>query len=90
MDLDLRDLPGRPVERVLPRCPRCHSSDLAPVSDGETVHFLCADCGRCWNVEFNWVQRVDPATCPGCPARSRCAAIYLTDHPEAARLASGS
>jgi len=56
------------------------------------VHFLCDDCGRCWHVEFNWVQRVDPATCPGCPARDRCTAIYLTDHhdPAATRALSGT
>jgi hypothetical protein len=82
MSVDLR--PENPARRALPRCPRCRSQNLTPVTADERVNFLCNVCGRCWSVEFNWVQRVDPATCPGCDHRDRCTDIYLADHPDAA------
>ena len=72
------------ILRPLGCCPRCGSSHLAPVvEDGSAdVRFLCADCARCWRVELGFVQRVDPGSCAGCPARARCTAAYAADHPD--------
>jgi hypothetical protein len=67
----------------LHRCPGCASDELEAVSDGELVNFLCGECGRCWHVAHGWVARVSPPTCPGCPHRGECQAIWLADHPEA-------
>jgi len=48
--------------------------------DAVDVHFLCADCNRCWHVELGFVQRLHPATCFGCPQPARCAEVYTADH----------
>ena len=53
-------------------CPDCGNGRLQAVSDGEAANFLCSTCGNCWHPELDWVQRVNPATCPGCPARAKC------------------
>jgi transposase-like protein len=53
-------------------CPFCHADGLLPVSDGETVNFLCERCGSCWHVEFGYVRRVDPRSCRGCAHRDVC------------------
>jgi hypothetical protein len=48
----------------------------------QAVHFLCQECGRCWDVGLGAVSRVPPTTCLGCPARGRCVDMYALDHPE--------
>jgi hypothetical protein len=53
-------------------CPECGNGRLEPVVDGVTRNFLCRDCGNCWHAEFEWVHRVNPEACPGCPARHVC------------------
>ena len=55
-------------------CPECGNGRLRAVSDGEATNFLCGACGNCWHAELDWVSRVNPATCPGCPARTVCLA----------------
>jgi hypothetical protein len=69
--------------RPLRHCPGCGSERLEAVIDveGESVNFLCADCGRCWHVELGYVQRVDPASCGGCPHHPECAEVFAADHP---------
>ena len=71
------------ITEPLRQCPECGSVRLEPVVEDErsTVHFLCADCSRCWHVELGWVHRMTPATCRGCPERRRCEAAYRADHP---------
>lgn len=66
--------------RPLEHCPSCHSTNLVPVVDGNTVHFLCVDCARCWNVELAFVHRVNPNTCARCEHYERCARVYAADH----------
>lgn len=58
-------------------CPTCGNGQLTPVSDGEDTNFLCRDCGACWHVCLGWVDRVNPATCPGCPSRDVCEAARI-------------
>ena len=72
-----------PITRPLAHCPSCGSEHLDPVveNDGFSVHFLCADCSRCWHVELGFVRRVAPSACLGCPERPRCEAAYASDHP---------
>ena len=53
-------------------CPECGNGRLEPVVDGVATNFLCRDCGNCWHAEFEWVHRVNPETCPGCPDREVC------------------
>ena len=71
------------LDHPLGHCPGCGSPILEPVVEvgGDDVRFLCGECDRCWRVELGFVQRVDPGTCAGCPARSRCTAAYAADHP---------
>ena len=45
----------------------------------EGVRFLCGNCDRCWHVELGYVQRVQPATCHGCPQREQCMQVYARD-----------
>ena len=47
---------------------------MEAVSDGEMTNFRCVGCGMCWHIELGWVNRVDPATCPGCEHRAECMA----------------
>ena len=57
-------------------CPECGNGRLEGVVDDDgTTNFLCRDCGSCWHTELEWSRRVDPAFCPGCPARDVCAAL---------------
>ncbi len=56
------------------RCPKCFSTAIDPVVDGDEVNFLCRVCGRCWHIELGYVHRVDPRTCGGCPHRPECLA----------------
>jgi hypothetical protein len=72
------------VRNPLANCPRCGSARLDTVIEsfvGE-VHFLCAGCGRCWDVAFGSVQLVVPQACLGCPSRGRCERVFVEDHPE--------
>ena len=50
----------------LKQCPECGSEKLIPVSVKEETNFFCEDCVRCWHVERDRVNVVDPQTCPGC------------------------
>ena len=62
-------------------CPECGNGRLHAVVDDEgTTNFLCRECGSCWHTELEWSCRVDPRTCPGCPARDLCA---IADRPRA-------
>jgi transposase-like protein len=72
------------ITHPLQHCPRCGSDRLEPVVEArvQEVHFLCQECGRCWDVGLGAVRRVPPATCFGCPARGRCVETYALDHPE--------
>jgi hypothetical protein len=72
---------GHLFDRQLDVCPACGSDRLDPVVENESqnVHFFCGACGRCWHVELGYVHRVIPPTCPGCPERERCEAVYATD-----------
>lgn len=54
------------------RCWECGSPSLRAVSDGYDANFVCPSCGSCWHVVLGHVHQVDPATCPGCPARELC------------------
>ena len=80
------DLGASPISRPLIYCPECHSTDLEPVVETkvQAVHFLCRECGRCWDVALGAVHRVAPHTCSGCPERGRCLAVYAADHPDLA------
>jgi len=71
------------ITRPLLHCPACSSTRLDPVVESlvQEVHFLCADCGRCWHASLGAVRRMGPATCFGCPARDRCEQVYAADHP---------
>lgn len=60
------------LDGTLERCPECSGTDLRCVTDGELVHFFCDSCAACWHLELGWLQRVQPATCPGCALRFRC------------------
>ena len=75
------------ITHPLQHCPRCGSDRLEPVVEGgvDEVHFLCQECGRCWDVGLGTVQRVPPATCFGCPERGRCLDVYALDHPDLER-----
>jgi len=75
-----------PITRPLSRCPSCTSTRLEPVVEAkiQEVHFLCRDCGRCWDVAFGAVTRVAPPNCLGCPERDRCQQVFAADHPERA------
>lgn len=53
-------------------CPECGNGTLRPVAVRATTNFLCQECGACWHAEFDWVRRVDPESCPGCPVRGLC------------------
>ena len=53
-------------------CPRCGSTRLLPVSDLDSVNFLCRDCNRCWHVGLGWVSQVDPLGCVECSHRPEC------------------
>lgn len=53
-------------------CPERGNGRLQPVADGEQTNFLCATCGKCWHPELEWVSRVNPQTCPGCPSSAVC------------------
>ena len=55
-------------------CPECQNGRLEAVSDGDLTNFVCHTCGTCWHPELDWVERVDPATCPGCPSSEVCLA----------------
>ena len=68
---------GGPLER----CPGCGASDLVAVRDWEDTNFLCAECGRCWHVEFSQAYRVDPLTCAGCEHREECLERFGADLP---------
>jgi formate dehydrogenase maturation protein FdhE len=70
------------IRRPLASCPACKSARLEPIVDfaEEGVRFLCSTCDRCWHVELGYVQRVQPATCHGCPQRERCMQVYTLDH----------
>ena len=74
------------ITRPLLHCPECGSTRLGPVVESlvQEVHFLCADCGRCWHTSLGTVQRIAPSTCFGCPERDRCEQVYAADHPERA------
>ena len=67
VDANTRMLAGR-----IGPCPSCGNGRLSPVSDGEETNFLCRECGACWHVSLGWVDRVNPATCPGCASRDVC------------------
>ena len=66
---------GAPAPSRFGPCPECGEVGLRPVSDGEEMNFLCPGCGLCWHWELNWIRRVDPFTCPGCPHRLRCLSV---------------
>jgi uncharacterized Zn finger protein len=74
-----------PISRPLLYCPSCRSTHLDPVVEAivDEVHFLCRDCGRCWDVELGTVRRVAPPACFGCPERGRCEQVYAADHADA-------
>jgi len=78
------------ITHPLQHCPRCGSDRLEAVVEArvQEVHFLCQECGRCWDVGLGAVRRVPPATCVGCPARGRCIETYALDHPEIPDTAS--
>ena len=73
-----------PISRPLLYCPSCRSTLLDPVVERivDEVHFLCRDCGRCWDVELGTVRRIAPQSCLGCPERGWCEHVYAADHPE--------
>ena len=73
------------IRRPLDHCPKCNSWQLQPVVaiDAESVHFLCGSCNRCWHVQLNYVTRVHPETCAGCPQTERCANTYESDQTSA-------
>lgn len=60
-------------------CPACQVEGLQPTPAGGEVNFACTACGACWHLELGWVQRVDPATCPGCRERGVCVAETVVD-----------
>jgi hypothetical protein len=86
MDHPRDDLDPSLISRPLTHCPTCHSTRLDPVVEAtvQEVHFLCRDCGRCWDVALGAVHRVAPPTCAGCPERGRCLEVYAADHPDVA------
>ncbi|HWC12776.1 MAG TPA: hypothetical protein VG455_16325 [Acidimicrobiales bacterium] len=53
-------------------CPECGNGRLRAVSDGHQANFVCETCGSCWHPELEWVNRVNPTTCPGCLSREIC------------------
>lgn len=67
MDDNLRSL-----SLLVGPCPECGNGRLQTVHDGEATNFLCLACGNCWHPELEWVNRVNPATCPGCPSSAIC------------------
>jgi hypothetical protein len=71
-----------PISRPLSHCPSCGSAGLEPVVESlvQEVHFLCDECGRCWDVALGSVKRIAPASCLGCPERARCEQVYAADH----------
>jgi transposase-like protein len=79
-----RSLKASVITRPLRHCPSCESDQLQPVVEASAdVHFLCRQCGRCWNVALGRVTRVAPPTCFGCPERGRCELVYARDHTDA-------
>ena len=70
------------ITRPLRHCPSCGSDRLQAVVEArvQDVHFLCQECGRCWNIALGYVSRVAPPTCFGCPERGRCEVVYALDH----------
>ena len=56
-----------PFSRPLERCPQCGSDRLDPIVENDTgqVHFLCANCGRCWYVELGFARLVTTQWCRG-------------------------
>jgi len=73
---------AHPITHPLAQCPACGSEALDPVVEDvvQSVHFLCRECDRCWNVQLGYVQRVAPDACLGCPERSRCERAYAAEH----------
>ena len=68
-------------------CPECGNGRLQAVVDKEgTTNFVCRECGGCWHAELEWSCRVDPLTCPGCPARDVCRTTLRLDSDAFARL----
>jgi transposase-like protein len=72
------------ITHPLQHCPKCGSDRIEPVVEAgvRAVHFLCRECGRCWNIGLGAVSRVLPTTCSGCPERGRCLEMYTVDHPD--------
>jgi hypothetical protein len=69
----MTDNPLARLAHLIGPCPECGNGRLEPVVDDKgTTNFLCRHCGSCWHAEFEWSRRVDPLTCPGCPARDVC------------------
>lgn len=59
-------------------CPSCGEA-LRGVLNCDVVHWLCPECGRCWEVETNWLRRVDPSNCPGCHAQSKTTCFEILE-----------
>ena len=78
---DVRGDPVRPLAHALRRCPSCQAGHLQAVFDGNRVNVLCTSCGGCWNALGHRACRVDPETCPGCPARGWCRAAPESPAP---------
>jgi len=79
---DAQNLAGlSPIRRPLLECPSCRSTRLEPVVEriADEVHFLCRNCGRCWDVQLGSVRRNAPQTCCGCPERRWCEQVYAAD-----------
>lgn len=70
-------------------CPACGAEELHAVVAAREVNFACAACGACWHLEFGWVHRVEPASCPGCRAQGVCLGARLVDRELVAQAESG-
>ncbi len=78
----MTDNPLVRLSHLIGPCPECGNGRLeAVVDDSGTTNFLCRDCGNCWHAELEWSCRVDPRTCPGCPARDLCATAHRATTP---------
>lgn len=64
-------------------CPTCGAAPLVRVEECESVHWLCRNCGHCYQVVSRALHSVDPIACAGCASQSKdaCFEVLRADFP---------
>ncbi len=59
-------------------CPACLAGWLRPITTtAGAAHWVCEDCGRCWEALRSHLRSVDPISCAGCATRNQRDCITL-------------